>query len=94
MRVTFSPMARNDLREIARYIAQDAPGRARTFTLELQQKALRLDDNPRSGATRYELGRGVRFLSHGNYNIYYRIGENVEILRILHGARQVGEDDI
>ncbi|MFP1129453.1 type II toxin-antitoxin system RelE/ParE family toxin [Asticcacaulis sp.] len=42
MRVTFSPMARNDLREIARYIAQDAPGRARTFTLELQQKALRL----------------------------------------------------
>ncbi|MCA1935739.1 type II toxin-antitoxin system RelE/ParE family toxin [Asticcacaulis sp.] len=53
-----------------------------------------LGENPRSGAARYELGQGVRFLSHGNYNIYYRIGENVEILRILHGARQVGEDDI
>jgi plasmid stabilization system protein ParE len=51
---------------------------------------------------RYAVGRpaldeesGVRLVTHARYNIYYRINmDHVRILRILHGARQVGEDDI
>lgn len=42
---------------------------------------------PRIGISQAEFGLQTRSLIAGNYVIYYRIKRRVEILRVLHGAR-------
>ena len=62
MKVVFSPAAKDDLLEIALYIAQDNPTRALSFVDELEAKSLRLGQAAGIGAPRPELGEGVRRL--------------------------------
>ncbi len=53
--------------------------------------ARRLADFPERGTPRPELGRGARSLVVGRYLILYRVGpDSVDILRIVHGARELG----
>lgn len=89
MRVFFTVAAEGDLEEIADHIAQDAPRRALSFVRELRQSALALADAPRAFRFVPRYARfGVRRRLHGNYLILYRIeGDRVDILRIIHGAR-------
>lgn len=88
------PRAIEDLRSIRRWIARDDPKRARTFILELTGHFQRLADRHIQHRVLEELGSGVRLAVHGNYNIYYRfIGDDAEdvlIVRVLHGARDLG----
>ena len=94
MRVEFSSVAKDDVLEIALYIAQDNPVRAHSFVDELETQCLRLVQAAGSGAPRPELGEGVRMLPHGRYLIFYR--EHASMLRIervMHGARDIGSDD-
>jgi len=94
MKVEFSPVAKDDLLEIALYIAQDNPVRALSFVDELEAQCLRLGQAVGIGAPRPELGEGVRMLPHGRYLIFYR--EHASMLRIervMHGARDIGSDD-
>ena len=45
---------------------------------------------PDSGASREQLGRGLRVLFHRTYAIYYLVSATeVAIVRVLHGARDV-----
>jgi toxin ParE1/3/4 len=95
MKVEFSPVAKDDLLEIALYIAQDNPVRALSFVDELETQCLRLGQAACIGAPRPELGEGVRMLPHGRYLIFYR--EHTSMLRIervMHGARDIGSDDL
>ena len=95
MNVVFSAAAKDDLLEIAIYIAQDNPPRALSFVDELENKCHALVDVPAGGATRPELGEGVRMVTHGRYLIFYRTNESaVRIERIMHSARDIGSDDI
>ena len=95
MKVVFSAAAKDDLLDIAIYIAQDNPARALSFVDELEGKCLALGHAPGSGATRPELGEGVRMLAHGHYLIFYRANESaVRIERIMHSARDISSDDI
>ncbi|UDF02718.1 type II toxin-antitoxin system RelE/ParE family toxin [Asticcacaulis sp. AND118] len=94
MIVAFSAKAIADLEDIAFYIAEDNETRALSFTDEIERKCLSLANLSYRGAMRPNLGQNIRILSHGRYNIYYRVGDEVEILRILHGARQVDEGEI
>jgi toxin ParE1/3/4 len=91
MKVYFSATARFSLADIGWYIAQDNPGRARSFVLELQSKALEIADMPMAYplyATHPEWG--IRCRVHGSYAIYYRVGdERIEIVDIIHCARNV-----
>lgn len=84
-------MAREDLQNIARYIAQDNPARARTFVGELRQRCLLLVEQPDLGVVREDCAKGLRMLSHGRYLIFYGLTEkDILIERVLHGARDLG----
>lgn len=94
MKVEFSPVAQDDLLEIALYIAQDNPTRALSFVDELEAQCLRLGQAAGIGAPRPELGEGVRMLAHGRYLIFYREHPStIRIERVMHGARDIGSDD-
>ena len=89
-RLEFSPESQLDLIEIAAFIAQDNPARAKSFVDELEADCDRLITQSGIGAPRPELGEGVRVLPHGRYLIFYRPDENVvRIARVLHSARDV-----
>ena len=94
MKVDFSPVAKEDLIDIAVYIAKDNPVRALSFVDELEEKCLGIGRTPDIGTTRPELGNGVRMLPHGRYLIFYRENEGmIRIERVMHGARDIGGDD-
>lgn len=89
MKVVLTTDARSDLEQIADFIAQDNPVRARSFVRELVEKAGDIGATPRGFpmVPRYahiQLRRRV----HGVYLIFYRVeAHRVSILHILHGAR-------
>lgn len=89
MIVFISNAAEADLENIGDYIARENPRRAVSFVRELIGRCLHLSDMPYAFplVPRYEAS-GVRRLPHGNYLIFYRVGENrVDILHILNGAQ-------
>ena len=75
--------------EIAGYIAKDNPTRAISFLRELQDAVTKLQAHPGIGRA----GRvpGTRELVlHKNYIAIYRVrGDDVEILRLHHAARNL-----
>jgi toxin ParE1/3/4 len=91
MRLRWSARAREDLKDIGRYIAQDDPRAARRWVEKLRVRARQASDQPRSGRMVPELGRDdVRELIEGNYRIVYRIGESaVEVVRVAEGHRRL-----
>lgn len=95
MKVIFSPAARDDLMEIAEYIAQDNPLRAMSFIDELDSRCDALGNAPGIGTQRPELGQGICGFPHGRYMIFYRAANSVlRIERIMHGARDIYEGDL
>ena len=91
--VVFTQAAYAGLRDIAMAIRRDNPARAETFVAELHDRCLRLEHLPMA----YPLvpgweQHGIRRRPFGAYLIFYRIHfEQVEILHILHGARDYEE---
>jgi toxin ParE1/3/4 len=84
----FSPTSQRDLNEILDYIAQDKPGAAIRFVETLRESCRRLSQHPHLGEDCSDLRAGMRRLAVRGYLIFYRLGEDkVEILRVLHGAR-------
>ncbi len=85
MIVYLTAEAEGDLERIGDYIAQDNPGRALSFVLELREKCMSLANmhDMFPVVPRY----GIRRRVHGNYMIFYRVETNrVLIVHILHGA--------
>jgi toxin ParE1/3/4 len=82
--------ARMDLREIAIYIARDNPDRSESFVEELLVRIETIGERPLSFPERNDWGEGIRRALHGRYLILFRVRDDrVEILRILHGARDI-----
>ena len=90
--VVISDAARIDLDDIWLYIATDSPTNADRFLDRLVEVATgTLAVAPLSGREREELGEGLRSLPVESYLIFYRVKDNaVEVLRIIHGARDPG----
>ncbi|MGV8887072.1 MAG: type II toxin-antitoxin system RelE/ParE family toxin [Pseudomonas sp.] len=87
----FSAHARDDLQQIARYIARDNPARAKTFVGELRVQCSRLVAQPLLGISRDDCAKGVRMISYSRYMIFYSVIDNdVHIERVLHSARDIG----
>jgi toxin ParE1/3/4 len=80
------------LREIGLYIARDNPVRAETFVLELREVCHKVAAHPQSfPIVAHHRASGLRHRSHKRYVIFYRVGDDaVEIVRVLHGARDWG----
>jgi toxin ParE1/3/4 len=89
-RVVWTRPARNDLREIRTYIAQDSPRYARVVVARLVAAVRRLREYPLSGRVVPELARPtIREVIAGAYRIVYRVTPGaIQILAVVHGARR------
>jgi toxin ParE1/3/4 len=89
MRVVITDAAKADLLDIGEFIRPHHPARARSFVDELIHHCEALADMPRAFplVPRYE-HYGIRRYVHRDYLIFYRVtADMVEIIHILHGAR-------
>ncbi len=85
-----SPRASSDLIEIWGYIADDSVANADAFIDKLYQAIQVLARQPGSGRHREELAPGIQSFPFGRYIIFYRVVAGaVEIVRVLHGARDI-----
>ncbi len=83
-----SPAARHDLDEIWDFIARDNPGAADNLLDELSERFRLISANKNIGATRSGFGEDIRIFPFNAYSIFYSPrGEIVEIVRVLHSAR-------
>jgi plasmid stabilization system protein ParE len=75
--------------ETAGFIAKDNPRRATSFVLELKDAVTKLQVRPGMGRPGRDPGTRELVL-HKNYIAIYRVrGDDVEILRLHHVARQL-----
>lgn len=82
--------AQTDLDQIWLFIAEDSPDAADRFHDLLLSKFIALAKQPMMGSSREELRPDLRGFAVGNYVIFYRDTiEYLEIVRILHGARDI-----
>jgi len=94
--VVFNPVAVDDLEEIVSYIRPDNAMAAEAVRHDILDTAESLGDQPDLGVRpRFSAARfaGIRFLpsqQYPNYLLFYReLSDEVEILRVLHGARDL-----
>ncbi len=90
-KVLFSPEAIEDLEAIWLYIAQDSPARADDFLDKLYTLC---NDNlasfPEIGTERDYLDKDISVFPYKSYLIFYRYNiSRIEIIRILHGSRDL-----
>ncbi len=91
-RVQVNVEAEEDLIEIWEDIATHNVAAADRNVRLLGEKIDTLADMPDRGKMRDDLGAGIRMLVEGKYLIFYRVGETqVEILRVIHGARDLSQ---
>jgi toxin ParE1/3/4 len=97
-RIYTSQHALEDTREIYEYIAEHNPSAADAFIAALNSAAELLIATPEIGSPRYSDHpdlRGMRFSplkGYENYLLFYRVlatEQVVEIVRIVHGARDL-----
>lgn len=87
-RVVFAPAAEIDLEAIYDYVAARNATAADQLLAGLEDLATRLAANPGMGRPRPELLSGLRSFSVGAYLMFYRSSDSgIEVLRVLHGAR-------
>ncbi len=85
-----SASARADLDDIWFYIAQDDAAAADKFIHTIIGKFPKLAEWPDIGRERTELMANLRSLVVGRYVIFYRrITNGIEVVRVLHGARDL-----
>lgn len=82
--------ANADLMEIWVYLAEDSIEAANSAIQAIGRKCLDCAEMPGMGRRRDDLSPGLRSISHGNYLIFYRpVDTGIEIVRVLHGARNL-----
>lgn len=89
MKVAFAQAAERDLNEIGAFIARDNPRRALSFVLELLAACEAIGDSPLGSPILARYARlEYRKRTFRDYLIIYRVTpDEVQIVRVLHGAR-------
>jgi toxin ParE1/3/4 len=89
--VVWSPEAEQDLLAIWIHVAREAsPDVADEQLRSLDRACEALARWPYSGRARDELFRGVRSIAVEAHVVFYRVGNSaIEIIRVLHGRRDV-----
>ena len=63
---------------------------ARADLRDIALRCRRIGEFPHAGAPRPHWGEGIRIAVHGRCVIVYRVGnETVQVLRVVHGARDL-----
>lgn len=79
-----------DMIEIWLYIAKDNPTAADRVLDDMEQCFVMLADNPQMGRYRPDIAPELRYFISGKYLILYRtVNDGVQIVRIIHGARDL-----
>ena len=85
-RLRYSPESKEDLKQIARFIARDKPIAARQWVQKLREKCRLVAKYPEVGEARPELGEGIRSTHVGSYVIFFRrVDGFLEIVRVIRG---------
>jgi toxin ParE1/3/4 len=90
-KLIWSLSARDDLRDLVRYIAKDNPERSAGFGFEIIRKAEMVRDFPEMGRIVPEKGDpSIREIIVRPYRVIYRVSHDpqlIEFVRIWHSAR-------
>jgi len=94
--VTWSPQAREDLNDIAAFIAKGSPRYASAVVGEILLAGRRLAQFPRRGRMVPELGdEDCREVFVYEYRVIYLIGgQTVQVLAVIHGRRMLGPESM
>jgi addiction module RelE/StbE family toxin len=93
MKIVWTEPAVEDLRELHAYIARDSEMYASGFVERIILAVERLVDHPKIGRVVPETNdENVRELLFQRYRIIYRVtNDRIEMLSVIHGARDLGE---
>ncbi len=96
MRIVWSPLAIQRLREAVEYIARDKQGAAERWVGGAFEAVGRLADLPQSGRVVPELGRpDIREVIYGIYRIIYRVSPKVVlVLTVQDGKQLIDETEV
>jgi toxin ParE1/3/4 len=89
-RVTKTARAEQDLEEIWFYVALDNVAAADALLDDFENSCRLLATQPGMGRAREELANELRSFPVRRYVLFYRpLADGVEVVRVLHGARDV-----
>lgn len=96
MKIIWSPLALERIKEIVEYISQDNLSAAENWVLKIFEKVKKLEDFPQLGRMVPEVERQeIRELIYAKYRIMYRISETyISILTVRHGHQLLDLDEI
>ena len=87
-KVRLFPSALADLDEATSYLVTHNPRAAYAWLRNFEDTFKLLQHQPRSGLPRDDIRPGMRRLVKENYHIFYEIvGDEIVIVRIVHGRR-------
>jgi toxin ParE1/3/4 len=82
--------ARQDLKDIYHHLADENAAAARRLLQNIDRKIALVAEFPDIGSPHPEFGPNARLLVVGSYVVLYdRLPDTVEIVRVLHGARDL-----
>ena len=85
-----SDAASADLEEIWLFIAQDDPDAADSFIRTIVYRFPKLASMPHMGRPRNELMPRLRSFPVGSYLVFFQpMDDGIEVVRVLHGARDL-----
>lgn len=88
--IRISPRANEDLLDTWSYIADDSEANADGFIDKIYETMELLAGQPGLGRHRDELAPGIQSFAVGRYIVFYRVFTGaIEIVRVLHGARDI-----
>jgi len=94
MRVVQTACAQEDLIDIWIWVGADSPRAADELLDGFQGKFDLLESFPHMGAARDDIRQGLRMVVAGEYLIPYGVLQSeIEIVRVVHGRRDLGELD-
>ncbi len=89
-RVIRSEQAQQDLEEILDYLDAQSTEAADRFAVKFDQACELHAEHPQIGASATAYAANLRHYSVWNYAIFYRpVSDGIEIIRIIHGARDI-----
>ncbi len=92
LKIVRTPAAVRDLEAITDYIAADNLTAALAVYDEIDRLLTRIAEYPEMGEAVDHLSPGLRRLTLGNYLLFYgRADDEIELMRLLHGARDIDQ---
>jgi toxin ParE1/3/4 len=82
--------AEQDLTEILEYLEEHSPTAAEQLAETIDERCAMLGQLPLMGRSRDDLALGLRSIAIRPYVLFYRVtDESVQVIRILHGKRDM-----